>query len=208
MFVPRHETTRSRCPALLEQGQRWWHDVAPPFARTRCHCQRPAANRTLPPGLQLKSAPPPLKALTRLKSGRFLVLHCNILNYAASSTVPAATSFVRLKAPRPPWLRHSTTAPRGRDVGARRLQRSHRVGADDLDHPRARGGGVGVAGGRSRGFFRRLVLGLAGGVPRLLRRGRRRRRRDEGPDAPATVLRRGHRGQPAAHAPCTSATAR
>jgi hypothetical protein len=58
---------------------------------------------------------------------------------------------------------------------------------------------VDVAGGRSRGFFRRLVLGLAGGVPRLLRRGRRRRRRDEGPDAPATVLRRGHRGQPAAH---------
>lgn len=88
MFVPRHETTRSRCPALLEQGQRWWHDVAPPFARTRC--QRPAPNRTLPPGLQLKSAPPPLKALTQLKSGRFLVLHCNILNHAASSTVPAA----------------------------------------------------------------------------------------------------------------------
>jgi hypothetical protein len=36
-------------------------------------------------------------------------------------------------------------------------------------------------------------------VPRLLRRGRRRRRRAVWPDAPATVLRRGHRGQPAAH---------
>lgn len=181
MFVPRHETTHSRCPTLTRS-------------------QRPAApNRTLPPGLRLKpERPPPPKALTR---------HCQLHR--------AGRHLARAYVSKPRVHHHgfgtshaaaaAAATPRGRDDGgARRLRRRHGgVGADDVDHPRARRGGVGVVVGGRGGVVvvvRRLVLGLARGVPRRVRRGRRRRRRGraEGPDAAAAVRRRERRGQPAA----------